>query len=142
MIKADPNDNIWTIGHNMALFNAALDLTLSGIMVRMDYFLGNKAIIRIPGERCCMVLVKWIPEPGTFLISLDEAANLGAFKSVFLCEGMNPEYFYKYQIPTSAIPEKCQEQKSNEHAYIKVEPEIFLQFKVDRFSYPMDNEKN
>lgn len=142
MNKADPNDRIWTIGHNMALFTAALDLTMDGIIVRMDYFLGDKAIIRIPGEICTMVLVKWAPESGSFPISMDEAANLAAFSFVFLCEGMNPQYFHKYQIPSSAIPEKCQKNITDENAYIKVEPEIFMQFRVDRFSCPIDTERN
>ena len=42
--------------HNIALFIAALDLILSVIIVRMDYFFGNKAIIRISGGICAMVL--------------------------------------------------------------------------------------
>ena len=142
MIKPDNNDSIWIIGHNMALFTAALDLTLSGIIVRMDYFLGDKAIIRIPGTRCCMALVKWIPSMGQFLISVDEAANLPVFDCVFLCTGMKPEYMEKYQIPSSAIPELNSKGKSDCIVPIKVEPETYIQFRVERFSNPLDMRKN
>ena len=48
----------------------------------------------------------------------------------------------KYQIPSSAIPELNSKGKSDSIAPIKVEPETYIQFRVERFSNPLDMRKN